>query len=202
MNIGPILQNPGRVLLHIFMVGLLSQVMNSTIVNVVNVSVVKEKKNASVVNAVTVVNENVCVKNAVNESVCVENVLYENVSVGNMDVNVVNGDSVEDEDYAVNKSNVDVDHMVNKDNVHVIDKDANNADINNVRKDVQEKPETRDVVNNINPEGKHNDEKTVEEQVHKKPEERDGTSRSSFTYYTRQSSTKTESVVGMLNFQF
>jgi hypothetical protein len=113
MNIGSILQNPGMVLLHIFMVGLLSQVTDSTIANVVNVSVVKENKNGSMVNAVTMVNECVCVKNAVNESVCVENAVYESVSVENMDVNMVNG-SVEYEDYAVNKSNVDVDHVVSE----------------------------------------------------------------------------------------
>jgi hypothetical protein len=33
MKIGPILQNPGRVLLHIIMVGLLSQVMNNANMN-------------------------------------------------------------------------------------------------------------------------------------------------------------------------
>jgi hypothetical protein len=75
--------------------------------------VVKENKNASVVNTVTVVNKSVCLKNAVNERVCVENMVHESVSVGNMDVNVVNG-SLEDEDYAVNESNVDVDQVVNK----------------------------------------------------------------------------------------
>jgi hypothetical protein len=70
-----------------------------------------------------------------------------------------------------------------------------------VRKGVQEKPETRDVVNNINPEGKHNDEKTMEEQVHEKPEERDGASSSSFTYHTRQYSTKTEAVLRYVDFK-
>jgi hypothetical protein len=103
-------------------------------------------------------------------------------------------DRERDEDYAVNESNVNVDHVVNKGDVHVIAEDVNNADVNNVRKDVQEKPEKRGVVDNIKPKGKHNDEKTVEEQVHEKPEERDGTSSSSFTYYIRQSSTKTEAV--------
>ena len=121
MNIGPILQNHGRVLLHIYMVGLLSQVMNSTIVSAVSVSMVKENKNGSVVN------ESVCVKNAVNMSACVENMVYESVSVENMDVNVVNG-SVEYEDYAVNESNVDVDHVVSEDNMHLINED--NADMN------------------------------------------------------------------------
>ena len=57
MNIGPILQNPGRVLLHIVMVGLLSQVTDSTIANAVNVSMGNENRNGSVVNVVTVVNE-------------------------------------------------------------------------------------------------------------------------------------------------
>ena len=37
---GPFYKSPGRVLLHIVMVGLLSQVMDKTIVNVGNVSVV------------------------------------------------------------------------------------------------------------------------------------------------------------------
>jgi hypothetical protein len=46
MKIGPILQNPGRVLLHIVRVGLLSQVMNNTNVNVVNENVNVENKNA------------------------------------------------------------------------------------------------------------------------------------------------------------
>jgi hypothetical protein len=101
MKIGPILQNPGRVLLHIVMVGLLSQVMNNANVNVVN-----ENMN--------VVNKNV-------------NVVNENVSRGN--VNVVNG---VDEDYAVNKSNVNVDHVVDKSNVYVKYVDVNNADVNNV----------------------------------------------------------------------
>ena len=58
MNIGPILQNPGRVLLHIIMVGLLSQVMNNTIVNVVNENVNVENKYVNMVN-VDVENENV-----------------------------------------------------------------------------------------------------------------------------------------------
>ena len=71
MNIGPILQNPGRVLLHIVMVGLLSQVTDSTIANAVNVSMGNENRNGSVVNVVTVVNESVCVENAVYESVSV-----------------------------------------------------------------------------------------------------------------------------------
>jgi hypothetical protein len=39
MQIGPISQIPGRVLLHIVMVGLLSQVMNNANVNVVNKNV-------------------------------------------------------------------------------------------------------------------------------------------------------------------
>jgi hypothetical protein len=91
-------------------------------------------------------------------------------------------DSVEDEDYAVNESNVNVAHVVNKDNVHVNNEDVNNADVNNVREDVQEKPEKRDVVDDIDPKGKHNDVKTVEKQVHEKPEERDGACSSSFTY--------------------
>jgi hypothetical protein len=40
------IQNPGRVLCHIFMMGLLSQVMDNAIVNVVNVNVVKAKDSA------------------------------------------------------------------------------------------------------------------------------------------------------------
>ena len=56
MNIGPILQNPGRVLLHIVMMWLLSQVTESMIANGMNVSVVNENKNGSVVNGVNVVN--------------------------------------------------------------------------------------------------------------------------------------------------
>ena len=36
------IQNPGRVLYHIFMEGLLSQVMENAIGNVVNVNVVKK----------------------------------------------------------------------------------------------------------------------------------------------------------------
>jgi hypothetical protein len=68
-------------------------------------------------------------------------------------------------------------------------------DVDAIMNNMQEKPETRDVVNNTNPEGKHNNEKTMEEQVHEKPEERDGASSSSFTYHTRQSSTKTEAVL-------
>ena len=42
MKIGPMIQNPGRVLCHIFMVGLLSQVMDNAIgnVNVVNDSAI------------------------------------------------------------------------------------------------------------------------------------------------------------------
>jgi hypothetical protein len=65
MNIGPILQNPGRVLLHIVMVGLRSQVMNSMIVsvNVVNENVNVKNKNVNVenknMNVVNLVNENV-----------------------------------------------------------------------------------------------------------------------------------------------
>jgi hypothetical protein len=59
---------------------------------------------------------------------------------------------------------------------------------------MHEKPEKRDVVDDINPEGEHNDEKTVETQEHEKPEKRDGASSSSITYYTRQSSTKSEAV--------
>jgi hypothetical protein len=94
----------------------------------------------------------------VNESMCVENAVYESVSVRNMDKNVVNR-SVECEDYAVNESKVEVDRVINEDN----------ADMNNVRKGVQTKPETRDTVNNANSEGKHNDEKTMEEQMHEKP---------------------------------
>jgi hypothetical protein len=42
MKIGPMIQNPGSVLCHIFMVGLLSQVMDNAIGNVVNVNVVKD----------------------------------------------------------------------------------------------------------------------------------------------------------------
>jgi hypothetical protein len=40
MKIGPMQKNPGRVMLHIVMVGLLSQVMDNTIVNVVNDSAI------------------------------------------------------------------------------------------------------------------------------------------------------------------
>jgi hypothetical protein len=43
MKIGPMKQNPGWVLCHIFMVGLLSQVMDNAIVNV---NVVKAKDSA------------------------------------------------------------------------------------------------------------------------------------------------------------
>ena len=56
MNIWPNLQNPGRVLLHIVMMWLLSQVKESMIANGMNVSVVNENKNGSVVNGVNVVN--------------------------------------------------------------------------------------------------------------------------------------------------
>jgi hypothetical protein len=90
------------------------------------------------------------------------------VDVINSDVIVIgigsdsdsDGDSEYDEDHVdvdenrimiESESNVDVDHEVSKDNGQMIDEDK--ADMNNVRKDVQEKPETRDVVNNINPEG-------------------------------------------------
>jgi hypothetical protein len=132
--------------------GLLSQVTDSMIANVETMSVVNENMNGSVVNAVTVVNERMCVENAV----------YESVSVSSIDENVVNG-RVECEDYAVNKNNVKVHHVIDEDN----------ANMNNVRKGVQEKPETRELVNNVNPEGKHNDEKTMEEQMHEKPEEKD-----------------------------
>ena len=75
MKIGPILRNPGRVLLHIVMVGLLSQVMNNTNVNVVNM--VNENVNVENKN-VNVVNENVYVGNAVNENVYVGNVVNVN----------------------------------------------------------------------------------------------------------------------------
>ena len=44
------------------------------------------------------------------------------------------------------------------------------------------------------------DEKTMETQEHEKPEKRDGTSSSSFTYHTRQSSTKTEAVLRYVDF--
>jgi hypothetical protein len=127
------------------------------------------------------------VENVVNKNVYMENIVNENVYVGNMDVNV---DTMEDEDYAVNESNMKVDHVVNKGNVHVNNEDVNNADMNNVREDLHEKHEKRGVVDDINPKGKHNDKKTVEKQVHKKPEERDGAISSSFTYYIRQSSKK------------
>jgi hypothetical protein len=40
------IQNPGSVLCHIFIVGLLSQVMDDAIVNVVNMNVVKAKDSA------------------------------------------------------------------------------------------------------------------------------------------------------------
>jgi hypothetical protein len=73
-------------------------------------------------------------------------------------------------------------------------------DVDAIMNNVQEEPETRDVVNNTNPEGKHNDEKTMEEQVHEKTEERDGASSSSFTYHARQSSTKTEAVLRYVDF--
>jgi hypothetical protein len=105
----------------------------------------------------------------------VENAVYKSVSVRSMYKNVMNG-SVECEDYAVNESNVEVDRVIDEDN----------ANMNNVRKGVQEKPKTRDIVNNANPEGKHNNEKTMEEQMHEKSEEKDGASSSSFTYHTRQ----------------
>jgi hypothetical protein len=42
MKIGPMIQNPGGVLCHIFMVGLLSQVMDNAIGNMVNVKEVKD----------------------------------------------------------------------------------------------------------------------------------------------------------------
>ena len=41
MKIGPMIQNPGGMLCHIFMVGLLSQVMDNAIGNMVNVKEVK-----------------------------------------------------------------------------------------------------------------------------------------------------------------
>jgi hypothetical protein len=46
MTIEPMIQNHGKVLCHIVMVGLLSQVMNKAIVNVVNMNVVKAKDSA------------------------------------------------------------------------------------------------------------------------------------------------------------
>jgi Na+/H+ antiporter NhaD/arsenite permease-like protein len=46
MKIGPMIQNPGSVLRYIFMMGLLSQVMDNAIVNMVNVNAVKEKDSA------------------------------------------------------------------------------------------------------------------------------------------------------------
>jgi hypothetical protein len=142
------------------------------------------------------------VENVVNENVYVENVVNENVYVGNVDVNVVNLDNVEDEDYGVNESNMNVDHMVNESNMHVNDEDVNNADVNNVREDVHEKPEKRAAVDDSNPEGKHDDKKTVEKQVYEKYEKRDGASSSSLTYYNRQSSTKTEAVARYVEFPF
>jgi hypothetical protein len=61
MKMGPFCKSPGRVLLHIVMMGLLSQVMDKANVNVVNGNVVKENmnvgnQNMNVVNVVYVVN--------------------------------------------------------------------------------------------------------------------------------------------------
>jgi hypothetical protein len=87
MKIGPMLQNPGRVLCRIFMMGLLSQVMDNAIVNVVNVNVV----NVNVVN-VNVVNVNVVNVNVVNVNV---------VNVNVVNVNVVNVNVVKAKDSAI-----------------------------------------------------------------------------------------------------
>jgi hypothetical protein len=61
MKMGPFCKSPGRVLLHIIMVGLLSQVMDKANMNVVNGNVVNENmnvknQNMNVVNVVYVVN--------------------------------------------------------------------------------------------------------------------------------------------------
>ena len=57
---GPFCKSPGRVLLHIVMVGLLSQVMDKANVNVVDGNVVNENMNVeNVVYVVNVVKDNV-----------------------------------------------------------------------------------------------------------------------------------------------
>jgi hypothetical protein len=85
MKIGPMIQNPGRVLCYIFMMGLLSQVMDNVIVNMVNVNMMKAKdssiltggKTQSVSSQVMEVN----VVNEVNPGQVLQNQVVDDVNV-------------------------------------------------------------------------------------------------------------------------
>jgi hypothetical protein len=111
MKIGPMIQNSGRVLFHIFMVGLLSQVMDNAIVNGVNVNVVNDSailaggKTQSVLSQVVEVN----IGNEDHRDV--------DVTVDNENANMVNMDSV-NEDNPEQVSNSQVVGVINVNEVY------------------------------------------------------------------------------------
>jgi hypothetical protein len=176
MKIGPMLKNSGRVLLHIVMVGLLSQVMDNTIVNVVNENVVNE--NMNVVNVVYLVKDNMgvvavlamhsVIVDKIIERMCAHKVMR-NANVNSMMLAV----------FAMNMDHVDVDgNSVNKDNpeqvltsqvvgvvnmnevyvdVDVIDEKTVEKQVVGVNKDTEEESEKRDVMGNINPESSYDE---------------------------------------------
>jgi hypothetical protein len=147
MKIGPMIQNPGRVLLHIFMVGLLRQVMDNKIVNVVNMNVVNVNVN--------VVNENVNVLmnnanvNEVKDSAILAGGKTQSVLSQVVEVNIGSKDH-RDVDVTVDNENTNVVN-VNDGNPEGRHNDEKTADVNNVREDVHDKPEKRDDIDsNLN----------------------------------------------------
>jgi hypothetical protein len=92
MKIGPMIQNPGRVLCYTFMVWLLSQVMDNAIGNMVNVNVVKAKDSATLAGGKTrSVSSQVLEVNVVNE--INPGQFLQNQVVENVNENVVNKDN-------------------------------------------------------------------------------------------------------------
>jgi hypothetical protein len=145
MKIGPMIQNPGRVLCYTFMVWLLSQVMDNAIGNVVNVNVVKAKDSATLAGGKT-----------------------QSVSSQVLEVNVANKDKPGQvlQDQVVDNVNMDV---VNEDNPgQVVQNQV--GDNGNMNKLEQVLPSLEDV-NAVNAKTKK---KAVNEnQVCKQPEKKD-----------------------------
>jgi hypothetical protein len=122
MKIKPMQQNRDRVLLHIFMVGLLSQVMDNTIVNVVNenVNVVMNKEN------VNVVKDSAILARGKTQSMLsqVVEVIIGNEDHGDVDVtvdnaNVVNVDSVNEG----NPEQVPTSQVAERDETNILQQD-------------------------------------------------------------------------------
>jgi hypothetical protein len=151
----PFCKNPDRVLLHLLMVGLLSQVMDKANVNVVNKNIEpvcahEVKDNVGVLAVLAMhsvnVNKNIEVMSNVNvNNVEIENnvnmnymgneinvyVNYVDVNVNNVDVNKVNVNIEEIE------NNVNVNYMGNEINVYVNYVDVNNVDVNKMNVNIE-----------------------------------------------------------------